>query len=85
MRQARERVPGVPRADVLDCADASGLAVSALRIGQRAMVLHDDAPGYAAVVAIAAELGGEVLAAAPAALDLAERGAARQLEGVVAR
>jgi hypothetical protein len=80
VRQARAIVPvGVVR-DVLDCADAGGLAVSALRIGQLAIVLHEDAPGHAAVVAIAAALGATVLAVAPPALDLAERGAARKLE-----
>jgi len=81
VRQARAIVPGAAASDVLDCADAAGSALSALRIGQRAIVLHDDAPGRAAVVAIARELGAIVLPAAPPALDLAERGAARRLEG----
>ena len=58
VRQAHETVPDARVADVLDCADASGLAVSALRIGQRAIVLHEQAPGRAAVVAIADGLGG---------------------------
>jgi hypothetical protein len=80
VRQAREAVPGDAAADVLDCADASGLAVSALRLGQSAIVVHADAPGYASVVAIAATCGATVLAVAPAALDLGRRGAARRLE-----
>ncbi len=80
MRQARDSVPGSAVTDVLDCADASGLALSALRIGQAAIVLHEAAPGRAAVVAIAANLGALVLAAAPPALDLAGRGAARRLD-----
>jgi hypothetical protein len=80
VRQARAIVPDADANDVLDCADAGGLAVSALRIGQPAIILHDDAPGHAAVVAIAAGLGAEVLVVAPPALDMAERGAARRLE-----
>jgi hypothetical protein len=80
VRLAQEAVPGSDAADVLDCADAGGLAVSALRMGQRAIVLLPDAPGHAAVVAIAADCGATVLPAAPPALDLATRGAARLLE-----
>ena len=79
IRQAIETVPGAAVADILDCADAGGIALSAFRVGQRAIVLDRDAPGYAAVVAIAAELGATVLPRAPPALDLGKRGAARQL------
>ncbi len=77
--QAQAAIPDSDAADILDCADASGLAVSALRIGQRAIVLQAAAPSRAAVVAIAAGLGAEVLAAAPPALDLGVPGAARRL------
>jgi len=80
VRQAREIVPEADATDVLDCADASGLALSALRTGQQAIVLYEHSPGYAAVVAIARGCGARVLPAAPAALDLAGRGAARRLE-----
>jgi hypothetical protein len=80
VRQARESVPGRNAADVLDCADAGGLAVSALRLGQTTVVLHESAPGRTAVAAIAAQCGAMVLAAAPAALDLSKPGAARLLE-----
>jgi hypothetical protein len=80
VRQAHDIVPGSAAADVLDCADASGLALSALRLGQTAIVLYDDAPGHAAVVAIAANLGARVFPAAPPALDLSRRGAARRLD-----
>ena len=45
VRQAREAVPVGDVRDVLDCADAGGLAVSALRIGQRAIVLHRGCAG----------------------------------------
>jgi hypothetical protein len=80
VRRALEAVPGSDAADVLDCADAGGLAVSALRIGQRSIVLYPAAPGHAAVIAIAADCGAAVLPAPPPALDLAARGAARLLE-----
>ena len=53
----------MPIDDILDCADASGLALGALRIGQRRIVLTPDAPGWSSVAAIAASLGGEVLTA----------------------
>ncbi len=78
--QAHEIVPGSGATDVLDCADASGLALSALRIGQKAIVLLEAAPGHAVVVAIAENLGARVLSAAPPALDLSRRGAARRLD-----
>jgi hypothetical protein len=81
VRQACDNVPGSDVIDMLDCADASGLALSALRIGQTAIVLYDTAPGYAAVVAIAAQRRAQVLPVAPPALDLAARGAMRLLEG----
>ena len=64
---------------ILDCADASGLALAALRIGVRHLVLWPDAPGWASVAAIAAEAGGFVLPEAPPSLDLAREKAAPQL------
>jgi hypothetical protein len=84
VRQARAIVPDANATDILDCADASGLAVSALRLGQQAIVLSDQAPGYASVLAIAHGLGARVLPVAPPALDLSERGAARRLEAWLA-
>ena len=77
--------PATPVTDVLDCADASGLAMSALRSGINCLVLWPDAPGWAAVAAVAAERGGAVLAEAPPALDLAQRGAIRRLHRWLAR
>jgi hypothetical protein len=76
---ARRDYPSTPAVDVLDCADGSGQALAALRIGQQLIVLAFDAPGWAEVAAIAAERGGAVLAARPPALDLAVRGAGRCL------
>jgi hypothetical protein len=65
--------------DILDCADAPGHAMAALRIGQQTLVLDAACPGFAAVAAAAATVGAFVLAEPPAALDLAERGAERRL------
>lgn len=65
--------------DVLDCADASGLALGALRCGIKRLVLWPDAPAWAAVAEIARREGGFVLRQAPDALDLAKRNALRRL------
>jgi hypothetical protein len=64
---------------ILDCADAPGLALGALRSGVTRLVLWPDAPGWHAVAEIAARQGGFVLPQAPPALDLAEPGAIRRL------
>ena len=68
--QARARHPGLIAADILDCADAPGLALAALRIGQAALVLDPACPGFPAVAAIAAARGVALFPARPAALDL---------------
>jgi hypothetical protein len=82
---ARAEYPATPATDILDCADASGLAMSALRSGVNRLVLWPDAPGWAAVAAIAAGQGGFVLRAAPPALDLAQRNARRHLDAWLAK
>jgi len=64
---------------LLDCADAPGRAVEALRLGLPGVVLRCEAQIFAAVAGIAAAQGAVLLAAAPPALDMAERGAARRL------
>jgi hypothetical protein len=65
--------------DILDCADASGMAMGALRSGVFRLVLWPEAPGWASVAAIAERQGGFVLRGAPEALDLAQRNAIRRL------
>jgi hypothetical protein len=65
--------------DILDCADASGLAMGALRSGVHRLVLWPQAAGHAKVAAIAAGHGGFVLPQAPPALDLAQHNAIRRL------
>lgn len=62
---ARKAHSEVPCLDILDCADGSGQAMAALRIGVTRLVLWPDAPGRDAVVAAAEALGGFVLAEAP--------------------
>jgi hypothetical protein len=63
--EARAAHPEVPCTDILDCADATGQAMAALRIGLPRLVLWPRAPGRDAVVAIAQSMGGFVLEAAP--------------------
>jgi hypothetical protein len=65
--------------DILDCADASGQAMGALRSGVFRLVLWRDAPGWDAVASIAQRQGGFVLPQAPIALDLGQRNAIRRL------
>lgn len=80
VRQVCAAHPNTPVQDVLDCADASGYAVAAMRIGQQIIVLDPDAPGRDAVVAIARERSFLVLDQRPPALDLMDRSAARRVE-----
>jgi hypothetical protein len=63
--RARAEFPDVACIDILDCADGTGVALAALRIGVTRLVLWAGAPGRAAVVTIAESLGGFVLAEAP--------------------
>ena len=60
---------------LLDCADAPGRALEALRLGLQGIVLDAEQKIFARVVAIAAESGATVLDKPPQALDLAARGA----------
>jgi hypothetical protein len=64
--EARAAHPEVTCTDILDCADATGQAMAALRIGLQRLVLWPHAPGRDAVVTIAESMGGFVLEAAPA-------------------
>ncbi len=76
---AQKANPAAESTDILDCADASGMALAALRSGVCRLVLWPQAPGWAAVAAIANRQGGFVLTGAPLALDLAEPNAIRRL------
>ena len=70
---ARAAYPDVAMADVLDCADAPGQAMAALRSGVVRLVLAGDVPAWDAVADIAQLQGGFVLRQAPPALDFAAR------------
>ncbi len=78
--QARSEFPAAVLDEVLDCGDAPGHAMAALRIGQLRLVLDPACPAFPAVTAAAATLGAMVLRSRPPALDLAHSGAARRLE-----
>ena len=65
--------------DILDCDDAPGAAMAALRHGQMRLILDPRCPAFAAVAAVAGTLGAIVLPSRPAALDLAAPNAERAL------
>lgn len=81
--QARAMVPvpdrGPACADILDCADAPGLALEAIGLGQGWLVLDGACPALPALARLAASRGGGVLPARPPALDLGKPGAMRRL------
>ncbi len=68
-RLAREAFADLVRADILDCADAPGRALEALRLGQKVVVLDGDSVGFADVAERAAVLGASVLPVRPPAFD----------------
>ena len=70
---------GTAGPDVLDCADAPGRAMEALRAGCKLIVLDAALPATPLVAARAAAAGATLLTMAPPALDLAAPGAARRL------
>lgn len=76
--------PDTTCTDILDCADAPGAAMAALRLGQRRLILSADCPAFAAVSAAAVACGAEVLAVRPAALDFAGNGAVGLLKAYLA-
>ncbi len=76
---AKAAYPDTAAIDILDCADASGMAMGALRSGVCRLVVWADAPGWGRLAAIAERQGGFVVAKAPPALDLAQRNAIRRL------
>ncbi len=75
----REACPDAAFDDMLDCADAPGQALEALRHGQRALVLDPGCPAFPTLHALALHEGAVLLGQRPEALDLARRGAARRL------
>ena len=69
-RDARLAFPALVDADILDCADAPGRALEALRLGQRVLVLDARAPGFADLCGRAATVGATVLPSRPPFFDL---------------
>ena len=65
------------RRAIIDCADAPGAAMAALRLCLPALVLDAACPAFAAVAAAAQ--GAIILPRRPASLDLGTPGAARHL------
>ena len=68
-RAAREAYPALIGADILDCADASGRALEALRLGQQILVLDERSVAFADVRGRAAAIGAVVLPARPHGFD----------------
>ena len=75
----RTEFPDADLHDILDCADAAGRAMEALRAGQRIIRLDRASPAWNRVGGAAASIGAIVLAECPPALDLGQPGAARKL------
>lgn len=69
---------------LLDCADAPGRALEALKLGLAGIVLHCPPTAFAVVAEIAAAQGAILLPHAPPALDLGQYGADRRLEAWLA-
>ncbi len=67
---ARAARPDVPHIAVLDCGDAPGHALAALRAGLRDLVLAPEAQAFAQIMAAAQEVGGRIRPDRPASLDL---------------
>ncbi|WP_216850953.1 hypothetical protein [Acidisphaera sp. L21] len=65
--------------DILDCGDAPGRAMEALRAGCRLVLLDPAVPAWGLVAARAAAAGARLLADRPPALDLGKPGAQRRL------
>ena len=72
--------PQAPFIEVLDCADAPGRAAEALRAGQRRILFRPESAAlFASVSAMAEAYGAEIWTERPPSLDMATRGAERQL------
>ena len=64
---------------LLDCGDAPGRAMEALRLGLPGVVLTCEPAVFVPVAGLAETHGARVLSVAPPALDLGQRAAARRL------
>jgi hypothetical protein len=73
------KAAGGRKISLLDCADAPGRALEALRLGLPGIVLRCETAAYEVVAGIAAGQNAILLAQAPPALDLSQRNALRKL------
>lgn len=71
---------GCEKLALLDCADAPGRALEALKLGLKGIVLHAPPSAFALVAEIASAQDAVLLGHPPRALDLAQQGAVRHLE-----
>ncbi len=85
MRAARQAHPGLDFPDILDCGDAPGRALAALRAGQALLVLTCAPVIWADIAGRAVRQGATLLAVPPPALDLAKPGATQQLRAWIAQ
>jgi hypothetical protein len=70
IEQAAAQFPSAPLAAALDCAEAPGAALAALRAGFKLIIFDLGHPSAASVLGAAQEAGAEVLGIRPEALDL---------------
>jgi hypothetical protein len=68
--QAAAAHPAVPHQVALDCAEAPGQALAALRQGARLLILDAAAPAFPAISAACAEAGAVLWGERPPALEL---------------
>jgi hypothetical protein len=67
---AAEAFPGAPHEAVLDCTNAPGQALAALRAGLREIILDPASPAFGQVAGAAAEVGARLHTTRPDSLDL---------------
>lgn len=71
LARAAAEVPTARFEAVLDCADAGGAALAALRAGTRSVAVRLDGPARAALADIAAQVGARLVPPPAAPVDLA--------------
>ena len=74
LRALEREFPAARLRAVLDCGDDAAIAVAALELGWRAVILRGNATARARVGDIANRLKSELLARRPAAVELSEKG-----------
>jgi len=77
--QARAAHPDTTIQHILDCGDAPGRALEALRARQPILILRTDQSIWSDIADRATRQGSLLLSAAPSALDLSQHGARRRL------